>query len=824
MCYMSGLLVGDMNLNNVLWPEGQTSCELQNSFLELLTGDLGHSQLISDPTHKAGNVLDLLFTNVPNLVTSIKILGHNEACLSDHYGINFKVNLNVKYKKMRKQKMFNYNKADWKGLNHSLKRVNWDNVVGSHDPHTAWPRFKEVLTKYCDVFIPKRNAKSQFQPPWYDTDCDKVLRKKERWRAKANSESGTESDLNKFRQLRKDFKHKMNEKMRLSVEEDDSLISKKFWAHVKSKSKSTRIPETVRYGNRFRNNPADQATLFNEYFYEQFSDRSSYDIDIDMGADKNFVDLRFHVLDVFLILKGINSSKAAGPDGIHGMVLKNCATTIAKPLTMMFNAAFVTGCVPGEWKLASVVPVHKKGDKGCVDNYRPISLTCLVMKVFERCIRKELFSACEELMDQKQHGFVNGKSCTTQMVPFTDNLALALNNNLRSDVIYFDFAKAFDSVSHDLILHKLKNLYGIDGLMLRFIKSYLEGRQQQVVVGGAVSSTLPVHSGVPQGSILGPLLFVLFINDMFSCVSEGTNIALYADDTKIWRIIDYFDDHFILQRDIDNLFAWSVKNKMNFHLSKCKVLSVTMQRNILDNLPFNIYWYTLNGEMIDYVPSHKDLGIVMTSRLWWGEHCDKLVSDANSKLGLLMRTCHFTTDKSKKRALYLSIVRSIFEHCSIIWCPQTAKHLSKFDAIQKRAIKWINGEQFHSYNDSVFYEKQKELKILPIKSKFSYNSLMLFYKVVNNLVPISLPDYIDVAEAGTARYTRSTAPIIEGHDTSTYCSSVVPNCDSFRNSYFYRTMLLWNTLPACVRQSESISMFKNKLNEYLWSADTSWPD
>ena len=174
----------------------------------------------------------------------------------------------------------------------------------------------------------------------------------------------------------------------------------------------------------------------------------------------------------------------------------------------------------------------------------------------------------------------------------------------------------------------------------------------------------------------------------------------------------------------------------------------------------------------------------MTSKLWWGEHCNKLVSNASSKLGLLMRTCHFTTDKSKKRALYLSIVRSIFEHCSIIWFPQTAKHLSKFDAIQKRAIKWINGEQFHSYNDNMFYEKQKELKILPIKFKFIYNSLVLFYKVVNDLVCISLPEYIAVAEAGTMRYTRSTAPVIEGQDTSTFRSSVVPNCESFRNSYF----------------------------------------
>ena len=286
----------------------------------------------------------------------------------------------------------------------------------------------------------------------------------------------------------------------------------------------------------------------------------------------------------------MNASKAAGPDNIHGIVLKNCAASLAKPLSLLFNSSYNTGCIPAEWKLALVAPVYKKGEKGCVDNYRPISLTCLAMKVFERCIHKELLSKCGQFIDPRQHGFVNNRSCTTQMMPFIDDLALSLNTISRSDIIYFDFAKACDCVSHDLILQKLKNLYGIDGFMLRFIKSYLQGRQQQVVVGRAVSDKLPVRSGVPQGSILGPLLFVLFINDIFSCISEVTKTALYADDTKIWREITRYEDHFVLQSDINKLYAWSLDNKMIFHPSKCKAVSVTMRKNVLDNLPFNTFW------------------------------------------------------------------------------------------------------------------------------------------------------------------------------------------------------------------------------------------
>ena len=217
-----------------------------------------------------------------------------------------------------------------------------------------------------------------------------------------------------------------------------------------------------------------------------------------MESNDRFFDVKLHELDVLLLLKDINSSQTAGPDGIHGMVLKNCASTLAKPLTIMFNIYFVTGSIPNEWKLASVVPVHKKNEKGSVENYRPISLTPLIMKVFERCIRKELLNSCEQHMyiDPRQHGFTKAKSCTTQMVPFTYDLTLSLNNKSKVDVINFDFAKAFNSVSHDLIRKKLKHKYKVDGLMLRFIKSYLQGRQQQVVIGGVASSKLKVKSGV----------------------------------------------------------------------------------------------------------------------------------------------------------------------------------------------------------------------------------------------------------------------------------------------------------------------------------------
>ena len=279
--------------------------------------------------------------------------------------------------------------------------------------------------------------------------------------------------------------------------------------------------------------------------------------------------------------------------------------------------------------------MHKKGEKNAIENYRPISLTCIVSKVFEKCIRDELFSHCKELIFDSQHGFLPNKSCVTQLLPFSHDVCLGLNFGGLIDVVYFDFAKAFDSVNHDIILHKLKNQFGLDGLMLKFVKEYLRGRKQRVLVNGKFSSTLDVKSGVPQGSILGPLLFVLFINDIHTQVSENTRITLYADDTKMWRHIVTPHDHEILQRDIDALNNWVILIKMKFHPEKCKILSINnFNYNLLQELPFYLYPYELDSTvlLLDYTNEEKDLGVLTTTKFTCKAHQDYVIKKATAQV------------------------------------------------------------------------------------------------------------------------------------------------------------------------------------------------
>ena len=288
------------------------------------------------------------------------------------------------------------------------------------------------------------------------------------------------------------------------------MLTKKFWSHVKSSKNSSRIPEVMFYEGLTANEPLAKANMFNQYFYKQFSEPSCYETNIEFDNDITF-DIDFSAPRVKLLLDNLDINKAKGPDAISGAVLKNCSETLSYPLSILFNLSYNTGYIPQEWKLTNVVPVHKKDDKNKVINYRPISLTSLVMKVFERILYDELLTRTIDKIDKRQHGFLRNRSCNSNLLLFTESIARALHEKVGTDIIYFDFAKAFDTVSHDLILKKLKTQYNIDGTLLKFFTEYLRSRKQRVILDNVISESVDVLSGVPQGSILGPILFVLLL-------------------------------------------------------------------------------------------------------------------------------------------------------------------------------------------------------------------------------------------------------------------------------------------------------------------------
>ena len=829
-------LVGDMNLAQTSWDILTSPDPVEQSFVNTFC-ELGLEQLIKHPTHSKGNTLDLVLSTETHKVINLTVFNDLSLslCKSDHYLITFDIKYKARRKKSVKRTIYNFKRADWDSLNRDLRRTNWDSLLGNSDVDSAWINFKSHLKMLSDTHIPKIKIKSEFQPPWFDSEVYQLCREKERFRSRYKR---TKSEIHyvKFADCRRRLKHLVAEKMNDNFVdgEDTELINKKFWTYVKSNSNCHRIPEVVTLKDRSRKNSLDKAELFNDFFCDQFSDPSTYSIDIDFENDNAF-NIDFSINRIKHHLYKINPNKAQGPDEIHGRILKHCATSLAYPLSILFKISYNSGYIPSDWKLAHVVPIHKKGSKSNAENYRPISLTSLVMKTFEKVIRDELMLRCKEFLDTRQHGFLPQKSCCTQMIEYCDSLSLSLNQNLRADIIYLDFSKAFDSVNHDIILSKLKYQYKIDGALLKFIANYLKGRKQRVVVGNEMSSIKDVLSGVPQGSIIGPLLFVLFINDITACLSTGTNIAIYADDTKIWRTVSTNEDHLILQNDLRMLHDWAISNKMKFNTDKCKVLSVThLRQPLLGILPEIQFMYEMNGDILDYCTSEKDLGININSKLNWNDHCTYLVSKANQKFGLLRRTCHFVKNTRRKRALYLVLIRSIFEHCPVVWRPNSKLAIDKLENVQKRAIKWILND-YSSYTYDMYLLKCKSLDILPITARFDLHDLNFFHSVFYKFSPVQLPWYLKPFESSRLRSCHlDNLCLISSVTPKLSISKCYPSDNeqgprNFENSFFYRTHLAWNRLPHELRQIQLSMKFKEEITKLLWknlitNHDESLPD
>ena len=491
--------------------------------------------------------------------------------------------------------------------------INWENLLDYHEPEIAWQNFKKILFSKVDNHIPKFLVKNEHQPPWFDSECFKKCKEKDKLHKLFKLKNTLQAEL-KFKASRREFKTLIRSKMRSNLDYcDRNILTKKFWSHVKSSKNSSRIPEVISYEGLTANEPLAKANMFNRYFYKQFSGPTCYDTNIDFTNDSTF-DIDLSDSRIKPLLDNLDINKAQGPDAVSGAVLKNCSKTLAYPLSILFSLSYNTGYIPQEWKLANVVPVHKKDDKNKVTNYRPISLTSLVMKVFERILYDELLTRTIDKIDTRQHGFLRNRSCNSNLFLFIESIVRSLHEKIGTDVIYFDFAKAFDTVSHDLILNKLKTQYNIDGTLLKFFTEYLCSRKQRVILDNVISECVDVLSGVPQGSILSPLLFVLFINDIYTNIDKDTNIALFADDTKIWRDINSEADCEILQNDINTLSTWSRNNKMSFHPDKCKALSIHDSRpDFVKVLPFPYCYYNINGNIIEFCENERDLGVLVSS-------------------------------------------------------------------------------------------------------------------------------------------------------------------------------------------------------------------
>ena len=360
----------------------------------------------------------------------------------------------------------------------------------------------------------------------------------------------------------------------------------------------------------------------------------------------------------------------------------------------------------------------QKDSKEDAKNYRPISLLPIVSKVLARCVGNRFYDHFKDLISALQHGFLPNRSCVTQLLSVLHTVGQSLDNNIQSDMIYLDFAKAFDTVDHSALLAKFR-LYGVKGQLFRWFKDYLTERTQRVVLENVASHWSPVTSGVPQGSILGPLLFTLFINDLPDEAAYGVKVALYADDAKLYRNVTSAEHCDLIQDTLSNMHFWSQRNNIRFNKSKCKVLTVTRKKTPI------VFDYTLDGTALTRASEEKDLGVIITSTLSWDSHIHTITAKANKLLGLLKRTCPLLSSVSVRRSLYLSLVKSQLCYATQVWSPAYVTLNAKVEQVQRRASRWILRTR---KDESSYKERLILLDLLPLSLDRELKDLIFVYK------------------------------------------------------------------------------------------------
>ena len=472
---------------------------------------------------------------------------------------------------------------------------------------------------------------------------------------------------------------------------------------------------------------------------------------------------------------------------------KNCADEIAPILTIIIQKSLDSNQVPTDWKKAIVSPVFKKGDRSKPENYRPISLTSICCKISEHIIVSEMMKHLDKhtILQDSQHGFRKKRSCETQLLVTSHDLASILNRHSQADVAVLDFSKAFDKVPHQPLLEKLKHC-NLHPDAVGWISSFLNNRTQNVVVDGFSSKESPVLSGVPQGSVLGPVLFLIFINDIADDISSA--IRLFADDCLIYREIKNRDDQFALQRDLNKLVEWANTWGMEFNIQKCNVITITnMKKNRLS------YSYKMNNQVIDGIRSSKYLGVTISNKLQWGAHISNISGAANRMLGFMWRNLRQAPKNIKEKA-YTSFVRPKLEYCSSIWDPYQKQDIRKLELVQNRAARFVtNCPHKHTAIQPSITAKVQELGWDALQKRRQRSRLTMLYRVTNKLV-----------EVPTAYHPTLREPQPRRGNQKQYVR-LQPEVDAFKYSFLPRTIQDWNNLNSVVVTADSLESFKRYL-------------
>ena len=576
-----------------------------------------------------------------------------------------------------------------------------------------------------------------------------------------------------------------------------------FWSFIKNLRKdSSGIPSLKDKGVLYSED-RQKAEILNNQFRSVFTTENLESFPTSLQNNVPHVqDIRIHTPGIEKLLKDLNPNKAAGVDDISPRIFKELSHELAPILSVIFQASLDSGQLPEDWRNANVSPIYKKGDRTRAENYRPVSLTSVCCKVLEHVVHSHVMKHfdCYKVLTKYQHGFRKGHSTESQLIQTLHDFTNSFDQRTQTDVIIMDFSKAFDTVPHQRLLLKL-NQYGITGKTNKWISSFLQDRHQRVVVGGEHSQWVKVQSGVPQGTVLGPLLFLIYINDLPDDISA--TVRLFADDCVLYSNIKSHQDATRLQDDLDKLSTWENKWQMQFNPQKCFVLRIAGSRSPIVNE------YTLGGTVLQETPSHSYLGVEISQDLKWDTHIVNITSSANKINGFIRRNLISCT-KETKSAAYSTLVRPILEYSSSVWDPYTKEHIHQLGKIQRRAARMVCNDYRQETSAS---ELIRGLDWDMLSTRRKINRVNIMHKALGGHLALPVSDYLCPASRNTRR-SSSGKSFIQ--------SSTRTNCHKY--SFVPRTIKDWNSLPPDIQTIEDNTIFKQQITNYFRNQDSNIKD
>lgn len=749
------ILTGDFNIYSFV---DQPTLTDHSECLTSISLDYGLSQ-VNFNRNNTGNVLDLIFTDINNVVVKIsdeplvKIDSPHpplEVTFESEQRNTLHNNQSTFYSDTE---IFCYRKANFLGLSNFINNIEWGNILIKQHIEYATELFYEKIKNGIDLFVPKIKLYEHKFPIWMTQELKNLIIQKKVAHKKYKQLHSLEYYIH-FQSLRRyclitserDFTA-----YNLEVESNLKENPRKFYQYINNKKVDRNLPPQFILGSEEADEPKDIANLFAKHFASVYSNEllASPKFSFEQCLTSKLSHIHISKIHITKKLRNLKSVASSGPDGIPPVILKNCAKSISTPLSILFNKSLNEGKFPISWKISFITPIYKSaGPKSDVQSFRPVSKLSAIPKAFEAILYDQLKPILTPIIIPKQHGFIQKRSVVTNLGTFTQHVSDTLNKGLQLDVAYTDYSKAFDKLNINIFCAKLEAL-GIGGPLLDWFYSFLSDRKQLVLVkcpqtdtdsntnqnsniklGTYYSNEINVLSGCPQGGHLSGLFFDLYSLDIADYIPDSTSLDFwqYADDLKVGVVVGSAQDGAVLQEALNGLSQWSENNKMELNIGKCKIMSFHRKKNpIINN-------YYIHNQVLIREYCMKDLGVLYEPDLSFNIHIDNVKNKACKILGFIKRNSRDFRDPKTIYILYCSLVRPLLEYATTIWAPFYQNRISKLESVQRNFLRYLAFKNKEIIINHDYTEIHKKYNLRTLEQRRIMIDVIYLYKILNYLV------------------------------------------------------------------------------------------